>query len=352
MICSKRQLLHLVLSLGISFLLACEKGDIQRPSAQKSSPKTVSVASAQQSLLQIPIHATGRIFPKREIKLGFSIGGILQKVLAKSGQQVRAGQLLAQLDAGELSSRGDQAQLHLKQTDRALQRAKNLFEDSVITREQLEQAEVALANAEAEVKVATWYQSKASLFAPTSGIVLKRLAEAPEQIGPGQPVFLFSASQNAWVARVSLTGKDLTGLSTGDSARIRLSSYPDTAFVSYIEEISQIADPYTGTFEVDLPIRSSKELPLVSGLLGSADIFSQQQQLSWMIPVDALHITPSGRSYVWLVQDGKVEQTYVQPQQILGDQVSISSGIERPVQVVVSDPQQLQSGQTVQILDQ
>lgn len=345
------QVMWKICLIGSAFIMtACGGTHIQPPTEKKSAVRKVSVQSARQEQVHLPVHATGRIFPKREIKLGFPIGGIVEKILAKAGQNVRNGQLLAQLDAGELTAREEQARLQLDQRTRALERAQNLFEDSVITREQLEQAEAGLANAEAELNVANWYQSRTRLYAPSSGLILKRLAESSEQVGPGQALYVFSASQNAWVARVHVSGNDLPRLSIGDSASVQLSAYPDTSLSSYIEEISQIADPYTGTYEIDLALKSSRHMPIVSGFLASADLFSAKQTSAWLIPVDGLHVSPSGRQYVWTITDGKTAQRFLDIERIYQDQVIVRSGIETAIPVIVSDAQQLQSGQQVQII--
>lgn len=337
---------HLYLILGC-FLIACQASPTQAPPPSDSFIPTVQVAVAQQKQIATAIHATGKVLPKQEIKLGFPIGGILTQVSARAGQQVNTGQVLARLDAGELATRETQAQLVLDQTMRARTRANNLFEDSVITREQLEQAQTAVKNAEAEVKLTQWYTDKTVLRAPRRGIILKRMAEVSEQVGPGQAVYVFSASRNAWVIRVSITAQELTQIRVGDSASINLSAYPEAPIPSYVEEISQIADPYTGMFDLDLPIRSS--VSLGSGFLGAADVFPTSDQLSWILPVDALQISPSGDTYVWSVVDGQAKKVFVDSQNILNDQLIVSEGISSPIQVIVSDVGQLREGDTVKI---
>jgi multidrug efflux pump subunit AcrA (membrane-fusion protein) len=87
------------------------------------------------------ITASGLLSTENEARLSFKISGIIEKIFVKEGDRVRKGQLLATLKSTEIASQVQQVQLTVEKAQRDYQRANNLYKDSVVTLEQLQNAE-------------------------------------------------------------------------------------------------------------------------------------------------------------------------------------------------------------------
>ena len=87
---------------------------------------------------------------------------------------------------------------------------------------------------------------------------MKILVESNEMTAPGYPAILFASTENDWVVRASLTDKDIVRLSMGDSAMVFMDAFPRTIFRRG-EELAMVADPVTGTYEVEVMV--FEELP-------------------------------------------------------------------------------------------
>ena len=96
----------------------------------------------------------GKLASKEELKLSFKTGGIISEIFVDEGQTVKKGQVLAKLNLSEIQAQVNQAILGLDKAERDYRRANNLYKDSVVTLEQLQNTTTALDIAKSNVKIA------------------------------------------------------------------------------------------------------------------------------------------------------------------------------------------------------
>ena len=98
-----------VLSVAVLFLLLLTIGCSQKKNVigqQRRIPvKTVRV---EQRDIAVPIHSSGRLYPKSEINLSFKTGGIIERLYVDEGQSVTTGTQLAALDLSEIKAQHSQ----------------------------------------------------------------------------------------------------------------------------------------------------------------------------------------------------------------------------------------------------
>jgi RND family efflux transporter MFP subunit len=245
------------------------------------------------------IRTSGKLSSKVEFRLSFKTGGIIDKIVVSEGERVNKGDLLAQLELSEIQSKVDQARLAVNKAERDFRRAENLYADSVVTLELFQNAKTALDAAKSDLKIAEFNLDHSRIEAPDRGLILKKMAEENEIIAPGQPVIYFASTENDWIMRVNVTDKDRVRLNLSDSAELLFDAYPEHPAHAFISEMAEIADPYTGTFEIELSLIDTMQTP-VNGLIGTATIFPSQILDLPVIPYEAL-----------LEGDGMTGQVYV-----------------------------------------
>ncbi|HTF30296.1 MAG TPA: efflux RND transporter periplasmic adaptor subunit, partial [Flavitalea sp.] len=154
--------------------------------------------------------ATGLLTTENEARLSFKIGGVIDRILVNEGEFIRKGQLLATLKTAEINSQLEQARLGFIKAKRDYDRATNLYNDSVATLEQLQNAKTALDIAEQAVDQVSFNNKFASIVAPADGFVTKKNSNAGEVVGPGAPVLAISESnsQSNWLLKVGVSDKD------------------------------------------------------------------------------------------------------------------------------------------------
>ncbi len=117
---------------------------------KKRSQPVYSTTKAERMTLKQTVDATGNVESAEAINLNFKNSGRLQKIYVKIGEEVKAGQKLAQLEAGDLESQIASARASLEQAqadyDKTL--AGSSAEEIAIQEETVRQKSLALTAAE------------------------------------------------------------------------------------------------------------------------------------------------------------------------------------------------------------
>ncbi len=321
----KKRFHQLLLCTAIVFLPGCvEKAD---RSTRKSEPIVVEVSKVEVNDIHFPIHCAGRLSARSEVKLSFKTGGIIAEILVEEGETVKAGTKMARLNLSEIRATANQANLALEKAKRDLERVRNLYRDSVATQEQYENVQTAYNLAANQARIAGFNLQYSTITAPSSGRVLKRIAEEDEMIGAGHPVFLFAVSENDWVLKVNLTDKEIVQVNLLDSALITFDAYPEIPFPARVSEVGSFSDPYTGTYEVELTLQKPVER-LVSGFIGRADIIPSRKYQVLTIPVNAL-LEANGKSgFVYTIEKGKAVRKRIEIAGIREEKILVREGLD------------------------
>jgi RND family efflux transporter MFP subunit len=323
----------------------------QKKSAQVNNKIPVRTAAVQNKIMVLPIHTSGKICTKAEMKLSFKVGGIIEAIAVDEGETVQAGQILAKLNLSEIKSMLNQAKSGFEKAQRDLARVGRLYADSVVTLEQLQNATTGLEIAKSNLNIAEFNHDHAIIKAPMPGKILKRLGEVNELISPGMPVFILGMSGSEWILRVGVSDRDLIRLQLKDSAHVWFDAYPGDKFKAHVTEIAEAADPYTGTYEVELKLLSGGK-KLISGFVATTDIFPSQQILYHVIPVEALVEGDQNQGFVYTVGDDteSVQKIPIRIDLIAGGEIGVLSGLENINEVITDGASYLAKTSRIQIL--
>jgi len=341
---------------------------------QPDQPREVRTAPVEVINFQETITGAGRLADREEIRLSVKTGGVLRSILVEEGDRVRRGQKLAVLELDEIQAESrkaelgeekakidlENARLALRLAERDYRNAQGLYQDSVATLEQLENAEVQLDNARNQleaakkgldlsrqnVEVAQYNLQYSSITAPYSGTILRKLAEAGEIIGPGMPVLLLGAGAGPKVLRIDVTDRDILQLEAGANAEVFFDAYPDVVFAGRVEELAAMANPMTGTFAVEVAVPENGH-PLLSGLIGRAEIPASTSLQLLRIPMDAIRQGDGQYVTVFLLENGAARQRRLPVYKIQGDSLLIREGLAVKDTVITSGVGYLADGQPV-----
>ncbi len=222
------------------------------------------------------VTASGRIEPQTKVDISADITGRITQIAVKEGDWVKRGQFLLQIDPAEydaalarteaLLSASVAAQVQAKanydQAERTVRRARELSTSSpnLISTEAVEQSETSFdvakanlnaANAQvaqnrASVQDAKDRLAKTRLISPLEGRVTRLNVEVGEVAVPGTfsretALLMTVADLSVILAKVQVDETDVVRLALGDSVRVTIDAFPDTAFVGRVTEISNSA---------------------------------------------------------------------------------------------------------------
>ncbi|MBT8221352.1 MAG: efflux RND transporter periplasmic adaptor subunit [Bacteroidia bacterium] len=350
----------------VAIVFAC-KQVIDEVHAENATPvakvlKLVKVAQVKAIEYENDVYAMGRLASKEEIKLSFKTGGLIKRMHAVEGQKVSTGKLLAELDLEEINAQVQQATIGEEQAEITLQNAelqvekferdykdiKALYEDRVATLTELKDLKSLLDNARNQVKaaktglefsrqnqnIASYNKRLSKIVAPSSGTILKRLAEPSEIVGPGTPIFIFGSSKESLVLKANVTDKDIVHLQIGNTATITFDAYPADHFNGQITEIAGIADPYTGTYEIEISLDKTNK-KMLSGFIGEATIQSSNKQQLLSIPLDAMISANGDVAKVYTVDQGIVKSKTIKIGAIKGEYLVVFEGLRAGENVII-----------------
>jgi len=344
-----RYILTAISALSLLSAVSCSKDKTDEAVGERTI--VVETAEVAHRTTTFPIHTAGMVALKETVKLSFKVGGIIERVFVDEGQSVKKGQILAQLDLSEIKAKVSKAQSAFDKAVRDLERARNLFEDRVVTLEQLQDAETAHEIARSDLDVARFNLSHSTIIAPSVGKILKRFSEQGELIASGTPVFVFASTEKNWIIRFGVIDRDVVRLRLNDPAEVCFDVFPGRVFDAVVSEIAQTAEPRTGTFEVELMIVDQAEADLVAGFIATIDVFPSEEELLSFIPIRALVGGEGMQGYVFIVNEAtaRAVKIPVTVARILDEQVAISSGLEEVTEVVATGAAYLVDGSMVQV---
>jgi multidrug efflux system membrane fusion protein len=323
-----RPLMKIPLPICTILLALCNRQEPRQHTP--AAPRTISVTIGPviRDTIPLPLFFPGKLAAAAELRLGFKTGGIIREITAIEGAAVARGACLARLDTIELAAWHEKALTALDKSRRDLTRAEQLFNDSVATLEQLQNARSALRAAASDADIASFNLAQAVLRAPTAGKILKRLGEKNEVTGPGMPVVLFASTEGSWVIKTAVPDRDLSIVDIGDYAEISFDAVPNRTFSATLTGIAGAAHPVTGTFEIDLTLDTTAR-EFRPGLVANVKLFPKGQQRFAFIPASALAEGSGDSGIVYSPGPGTAFTAVpVVIERLFGNLIAVSSGLE------------------------
>lgn len=339
----------IILIAGV-LLASCQTEESTTNEAPRIPGIPVRVESISVLESMEPILAVGQVVSGEDLYLGFRTGGVIKRVYVSEGQQVKAGQLLAELDLAEVSAQVNQATVALEKAERDLARVTRLYEDTVATLEQVQDLTSNRDVAYAQLQLAQSQQRHAKLLAPTSGRILKKMAQTGEIAGPGSPVLQIGTAGDTRVLKVGMADVDIVQVSLGDEAIVTFDAWPGVNFPARVTELSPSADPRTGSYTVELTFQAQPK-PLRNGFVGKAVIERSSEVPMAKIPLQSIARADGDSVWVFVPDsDSTVRELKVGPI-LLGDEyVAVPLPQLQDHDIVTDGASYLQEGMLVRIV--
>lgn len=284
------------------------------------------------------INVSGTLSTEQVANLSFKIGGIIENISVKEGDKVKKGQLLASLKSAEISAQVQQAQLAYDKARRDYDRAKNLYADSVVTLEQMQNAKTGVDIAQQGLQQVMFNQQYSKIYAPADGFIVQKRLNTGELASSGTTVIAMNVSSTAskWILKAGLSDTDWAAIEQGNKAKVTIDAFPSKQFDATVTKKSLAADPVSGSFIVELQVDFENEQPAV-GMFGTASVIPSKPSIGFSIPYDALLEANGKKGFVFVSDDKKtVKKVEVTIANINNNTVSITDGLQGHAYIVTS----------------
>ena len=285
----------------------------------------------------------GTVRPKLRAVIEAKVSGRIEKLLVSPGQQVKAGDLLAQLDAREIQAKLDQALAVRDQATRDLERARKLFEQKITAQAEFDTVlarERVATGAAAETQTALGYTK---ILAPFNGVIARKLADVGDLAAPGKPIV--EMEDPAALRFEADVPEALIGdIALGEKLPVRLGSIV-TDIEGTVVELAPIADAASRTYLVKLGLPTTEGVR--SGQFGRVLVPTGKTDAVW-VPASAL-IVRGQMETVFVAVNQHAQLRLVRTGKHTNTEVELLAGISRDENVIVEGSAELHDGQPITI---
>ena len=336
----------------------CNKPEAEDPKAAAAAQGLpVTLVPADTREVERTIVVSGPVSAWEEMQLGVEVSGVrVTRLNVDVGQSVTAGQVLLELDARTLDSELAQARAALNEAEAGaalaqanLRRSEALVRDKLVSAASVDELRAARsqaiarqATARAMRDTAQLRRDFATLRAPDSGVISKRLVQPGQVVAAGTPL-LYLIRDNRLEWRAELADTELARVQVGDIVSI---TQAGTRIDGRVRAVSPGVDAATrtGTLYADLPDPG----PLRAGsyvegriTIGAAPGIT--------VPVAAI-VQRDGNSYVFTVEGKTARRVRVRTGSTVGTRIEIVEGVRPGTQVVEAGAGFLGEGDIVRVV--
>ena len=191
----------------------------------------------------------------RQSDLAFRVSGRLLKLYAEEGDEVKEGQLLAEIDSDTYKTALNEAKASVREK-RALKYKKienyklnkSLCADFTVSKEECSnlKRDMEIAIGEYDISVSNLEKSiinldDTKLYAPYDGVILSRIREKGTILNTNEPVYSISMAEPVWI-RAYIDEVNLGRVKLGQKALVYTDARPKKPYMAHVGFVSPVAE--------------------------------------------------------------------------------------------------------------
>jgi RND family efflux transporter MFP subunit len=337
---------------------ACSRKPDGQGVRQRLAPQ-VTVAQVERRDVPVEVEAPVDLRPILQAEVGSKTLGYLDAVLVERGDRVRRGQVLALVRPSDLPDQLAAARGALAQAQAALQlaransaRAEKLAPSGVVSLQELQNAEAALASATAleasarsNLSALAVRLGEMRIVSPLDGVVAVRKLDPGSLVGPATGTILTVARTDVLRVFITVNERNARGIAVGKPAHVSLDALPEQSFSGTVVRVSPGFDPITRTLdaEVELPNPRGELRP---GMYGRGSVTLEVHPDALVVSAAAVQVS-NNRRYVFALQGDRVQRRQIQTGVDGGDWLEVVRGLQPGDEVVTAGGDGLDDGQQV-----
>src|SRR5215470_5314703 len=332
---------------------------------EKQAIPVVAVANPDTRGRRPSIELPGRLEAYSQAQMFARVSGYLKHWKADIGTPVKAGQLLAEIDAPDLDQQIAQARADLSsaQSNAALskanlERGQSLIPSGAISKLDLDQRTADFGNKTGLVKsmqanldrmlVLEKYKR---ITAPFDGLVTARATDVGSLInagGSGGPALFVVSEVRRLRAYVNVPQVYVPSVKIGTKAQLSVPEYPGRTFTATVEASAQAVEVASGTTRMQLVVDNSSG-ELMTGAFVNLRLELPAPEAAINVPVSALIFDQNGLRIATVGADSRVVLKPVTISRDLGKEIQIASGLVADDRVITTPPDGIATGDQVRI---
>lgn len=358
--------LCVAVAIVVTGIASREKGNAElRTWTDEQAVPTVAVTQPDARILNATLDVPGRLEAYSRAPIYARVSGYLKSWNVDIGAKVKAGQLLAEIEAPDLDQQLLQARADLvsqqasaKLSEATLTRRKALLASNFVSMQEIDEKTADLANKKAAVNSGQANVERLEalagykkITAPFDGVVTARNTDVGALIsgGTGSGLAMFVISDIAKLrVYVNIPQNYVPAIKMGSKASISTPDYPNKTFNATVESSSQSVDVGSGTTRMQLALDNPGG-ELMPGGYANVRMTLAREGSPLHIPASALVIDQDGIRVATVGPDDKIRFKTVKIARDLGRDIELASGLDAYDRVVVAPPDGIADGDKVRV---
>lgn len=322
-------------------------------------PQAVSTLVVEPSEWQLTVQAVGNLRAAQATNLATEVSGIIDKIHFKSGDTVKAGAVLLELNADPLKAQLGQLKASAELAQQNLNRDRAQLKIQAVSQATVDADLATLKGAQALVNQQEALIAQKTLVAPFAGKLGIRQVDLGEFLPAGTNVVSLQKLDPMYLD-FTVPQTELALIKIGESITLKTDAIPNKTFTGKVQAI----EPQVNTATRNITVRAEVANPsgeLLPGLFATARVNQGGVQNYLTLPSTAIAFNPYG-STVFVVNEGgkdesgkpklTVEQRVVTTGATRGDQIAVLTGIKAGETIVTAGQLKLRNGSPVFINNQ
>jgi len=319
-------------------------------------------AKAQSATLELP----GRLEAYSRAPIFARVSGYVKSWNADIGARVKAGQVIAEIEAPDLDQQLLQARADLasaeasaKLSEATLNRRKTLVASNFVSAQEIDERTADLSNKNGAVKAGQANVERLEALAgykkitvPFDGVVTSRDTDVGALINAGGttgPAMFTISDVRKLRVYVNVPQNYVPAIKIGAKAQLTMPEYPNRTFQATVEASSQAVDVASGTTRMQLGL-DNRSGELMPGGYASVKLSLQRDSTPLSIPASALIFNASGLRVATVSADDKVVFKTVKIGRDLGKDIELASGVAPDDRIITAPPDGLIDGEPVRVV--
>ncbi|HUT01617.1 MAG TPA: efflux RND transporter periplasmic adaptor subunit [Phycisphaerae bacterium] len=337
----------LLAAVGFVVVVAVLPAPANKAPAKAILPVNVQVLTVEPiPRMDDTIVLPGTIEPNTVVQVAAEVAGRIEQLPSPEGRPCQAGDVLVRLNTDLLQAELDRTKARLDFDKRERVRMYDLRDRGVATDNEVDQARTQEAASQAAYDVTRAQLDRATIVAPTSG-VLNRLPEERGEYVTAGTVVAEIVDIDTVLAVVDVPERDIRYLKRGQPATIRDESLDGNALTGTVRYLSELAEERSRTTRVEIAVDNRRRV-LRSGQIVTVELSRRTLQDVTMVPLDA--VIPLEDGYrVYVVESGKAVPRTVTLGFFKGRRVRVLSGLKPGERLITVGQYYVGPGQAVTV---
>jgi membrane fusion protein (multidrug efflux system) len=318
------------------------------PGAAAGGPVIPVVATAaREETRSLEVEALGTARANESVDITAKVSNMLAAIRFQEGQQVRQGQVLAELDGDQARADLAVANAALSESASQLKRSRELYSTKVLSDQQIEQIEATHAANQARVAAARSRLNDTVIRAPFDGRVGLRRVSVGSLVAPGTVITTLDDTRTVKLD-FTVPERVVAAMRPGLALEATSVAYPGEMFTGKVASVDSRVDPGSRSVIVRALLPNDRGL-LKPGMFMNVRLARGAAEVL-VVPEEAL-VPEQGDVFVFVVQDGSVSKRKITTGQRSVGSVQVTDGLRAGELVVIEGTQKLREGASVSLVD-